>query len=201
MHSLLHTVCKGLPRNVCITSHVVCLHVFIYPFLSYNRFYHGDIDGETARSRLSESPPGSYLIRLSSNERNCLTLSKKEESGNVSHRRILKTKDKGYVISLGSKSHEVASSHSLLDLIRKNGKKLGLTSPCSTGSRFAALFYEQPPSSADDSYVGQVSTTYLKVLAERSKKMKQEKNRSKKTTAAPPPKKSTQEKKKEKKKD
>jgi len=148
------------------------------------RFYHGDIDGETAKSRLSGSSSGAFLIRLSSNERNCLTLSKKEDSGHVSHRRILKTKDKGYVISLSTKSSDVASSHSLLDLLRKYDKKLCLTSPCATGSRFAALFLEETPTS-DESYVGPVSAQHLKLLAERSKKMKLDKLRGKKEKKTP----------------
>jgi len=90
-------------------------------------YFHGDISSADAAETLAGSPPGTFLLRLSSKDA-CLTLSKVIAKGAIHHQRISK-EDGVYQILIGSTA---VTSAKLPDLMAKVSKELELNTQSST---------------------------------------------------------------------
>jgi len=93
-------------------------------------WFHGDLDSDKTEVKLKGKPAGTFLVRYSSSP-GCFTISKKEESRRVKQYRVAR---KGAEFELNGKTFS-----SLEELLKTNGKALGLKAPC-PDSPYAHLF-------------------------------------------------------------
>jgi len=105
-------------------------------------WFHGDIGRGDAESRLNaskENKRGLFLVRLSSNNDSCFTISRINKDNKIVHQRIARDKRGNYVVQVGE---EIKAFRSLIDLIesQKGEKDLNLKTPCSEGRSFAIIF-------------------------------------------------------------
>jgi len=101
------------------------------------KWFHGDITGEEAETRLNAQPkPGYYLVRFSSRVPGCFTISYKSKDKQLLHVRVKYMPGDGYTfIGIGNKFYD-----DLSNLIRSESKKnYYWKDPC-TGSKYQSLF-------------------------------------------------------------
>jgi len=61
------------------------------------KWFHGDLDTADAAARLSQQPPGSFLVRFSSTNPGCFTTSQVIPDGSIRHQRVQNQPGKGFL--------------------------------------------------------------------------------------------------------
>jgi len=97
-------------------------------------WFHGDISTAEAQIRLSGLPGGTFLVRFSSTQPGCYTISSLTQSNtSIKHQRVSFVAGKGF-------NFNGQWFNSLEDIIRDSNN---LFIPC-PGSKFQSLFVDQP---------------------------------------------------------
>jgi len=103
-------------------------------------WFHGDIGRNDAESRLNsskENKKGLFLVRLSSNNDSCFTISRINKDNKIVHQRIARDKRGNYLVQVGE---ELKAFKSLLDLIEKGERDLNLKVACGESRAFNIIF-------------------------------------------------------------
>jgi len=102
--------------------------------LLQQKWFHGDLATSIAESRLSSESIGTYLLRFSSTNPGCYTISRKTTDGSITHQRIFHQAGHGFYIN--NQRYD-----SLEQLVELSKNPLNLAFPC-PGSPFLQLFVE-----------------------------------------------------------
>jgi len=99
-------------------------------------WFHGDLSVSESAERMAQQPRGTFLVRFSSSEPGCYTISRMADAGKISHTRIIQRHDKDAPGKFIIKDSAYAS---LKDLITGQRSSLELLLPC-PGAPYAYLF-------------------------------------------------------------
>lgn len=105
-------------------------------------WFHGDITTAEAEKLLNTQKKGHFLVRLSTSQAGCFTISKVSRSGGISHQRIDYKPDKGFSLVLNNSKkgkRTVQDTVSLQHLIESVKTELYLKAPC-PGSPYESIF-------------------------------------------------------------
>jgi len=106
-----------------------------------NDWFFGAIGKDDAEALLTGKERGVFLIRLSTTNKGCFTVSKVTRQGNIAHQRIQYTPRVGF--SFQKRSGTITENVSLSNFLEKVKAELGLSVSC-PGNPFKALFLAKP---------------------------------------------------------
>jgi len=104
------------------------------------QWFHGPISKSQAEELLGKEKKGTFLVRLSTTQAGCFTISKMNKNGAISHQRIEYKTNKGFQVSvLTKKGKKIIRETSLLNLVNQIKHELYLKNPC-PNSPYEELF-------------------------------------------------------------
>ena len=108
------------------------------------KWFHGNIESKKAEDLLHDSPPGTFLVRMSGTTRFCFAVSKVTSKGSVNHTRFDYHPAIGFRLTvpttMGTKLTFEGPKDNLVAFIDRLSSALCLQSPCVAGWPYADLF-------------------------------------------------------------